>query len=359
MSPIVVHVASGREWRGGQRQVWLLARELDRLGIAQVVVTGADSELARRLRGSGVTVRGVRWSAGFDPRALPGLLHEAGKSDAVLHAHDGHALTLAGITSLLTGAPLLVTRRVTFPLHHKFFWRRAQGVIAISEAVRIALLRDGLAPDRISVIPSAVDADELTSSAAPGIRARVTLPEKGQVAVTLGAFTPEKDQSTLVEAAARLVRDLPELHWVLVGEGPLKASLQAQVARLGLHDRVHILGQLVDPHQALVGADVFVLSSRTEGLGSSVLAAMALEVPVVSTRVGGVPELLGSDGGLMVQPESPDQLATAVRRVLTEPMLAAQLTRTARTKVGRFAPDAIARQVAEVYRSFAHTLDGS
>jgi glycosyltransferase involved in cell wall biosynthesis len=86
---------------------------------------------------------------------------------------------------------------------------------------------------------------------------------------------------------------------------------------------------------------------------------MALGVPVVSTRVGGVPELLDSDGGLMVQPESPDQLATAVRRVLTEPMFAAQLARTARTKVGRFAPDAIARQVAEVYRSFAHTLDGS
>jgi glycosyltransferase involved in cell wall biosynthesis len=295
----------------------------------------------------------------LDPRVLPGLLSELRKPEALLHAHDGHALTLAGLACALSNAPLVVTRRVTFPLPSKFFWRRAQRVIAISEAVRQALVRDGIASDRIIVIPSAVDPGELKAGLAPDVRTRLGLPERGQVAVSLGAFTSEKDHSTLLQAAARLVRYLPELHWVLAGDGPLRAALQQEIAGLGLRERVHLVGQLADPHEALIGADVFVLSSRSEGLGSSVLAAMALEVPVVSTRVGGVPDLLNSDAGLLVPAGSADELAAAVRRVLTEPTFAAELARSARSKLERFAPAAIARQVAEVYRSCAHTLEGS
>jgi glycosyltransferase involved in cell wall biosynthesis len=356
---VIVHVASGREWRGGQRQVWLLARELARLGVNQVVVTRQGSELARRLQLSSVRVRSVRWDVGLDPRVLPGILGELRRSNGVLHAHDGHALTLAGIAAGLSGAPLVATRRVTFPLRSKYFWIRAQRVIAISGAVRTSLLNDGLAPERVVVIPSAVDAEGLQSQRGPDIRARFGLPADGSMAVSLGSLTPEKDPFALVEAAAQLVRDLPGLHWILVGEGPLRAMLEARIAEHGLHDRVHLVGKLDDPHLALAGADVFVLSSVAEGLGSSVLAAMAMGVPVVATRVGGVPEVLGSDAGLLVPAENPTSLAAAVRRVLTGPGQAAELVHSARRRLQRFTPDAMATQVAEVYRSFAHSLDGS
>jgi glycosyltransferase involved in cell wall biosynthesis len=254
---------------------------------------------------------------------------------------------------------LVVTRRVTFPLRFKYFWNRAQRVIAISRAVRTVLLEDGLEPERVVVIPSAVDAEELRRLKGPDVRARFGLPKKGQVAVSLGALTPEKDPSTLLEAAAQLVQYLPDLRWVLVGEGPLRHHLETRLTELRLQDRVHLVGYMEDPHQALVGADVFVLSSLAEGLGSSVLAAMALDVPVVATAVGGVPDLLESSAGILVPPGNPASLAAAVRRVLTEPQHAADLRRSARRKVAGFAPDAIARQVAAVYRSFAHSLEGS
>jgi L-malate glycosyltransferase len=359
VTPAIVHVASGREWRGGQRQVVLLARELDRRGIEQVVVTGADSELARRLGSVGVAVRPVRWRAGLDPRVLPAILRELRHRRAILHAHDAHALTLAGIGAALSRTPLVATRRVTFPIRRKLFWTRAECVIAISGAVRDALTRDGLDPRRLALIPSAVDLAELRGSPGPDIRTRFGLPEGGQVAVSLGALTPEKDQSTLVEAAALLVRDLPALHWVIVGEGPLRSGLERRVARLGLEERVHLVGELDDPHLALAGADLFVLSSLAEGLGSSVLAAMALGVPIVATRVGGVPELLGSGGGVLVSAERPAEFAAAVRGVLTDPGYAGSLVQAARRELGRFDPAAMAEQVVQVYRSCAHTLDGS
>jgi glycosyltransferase involved in cell wall biosynthesis len=177
--------------------------------------------------------------------------------------------------------------------------------------------------------------------------------------VHLGALTPEKDQGTLIVAAGRLVRDLPDLHWVIVGDGPLRPDLQRQIAGLGLHDRVHLLGALDDPHRALAQADVFVLSSIAEGLGSSVLAAMARGVPVVATRVGGVSDLLKSGSGLMVQPKDPQGLARAVQEVLTQRSVRSSLVEAAGSEIQKYSVAAMADQVLSVYRSCSHSLDGS
>jgi glycosyltransferase involved in cell wall biosynthesis len=357
VTPPVVHVASGREWRGGQRQVWLLARELHSRGIAQVVVTTTGSELARRLLQSGVPVQSATWRAGLDPRVIPPILQRL-RPPALLHAHDAHALSLGAACALWVRCPFVATRRVTFPLRRQFFWRRACRIITISTAVRDALVRDGLHPSKLVLIPSAVDPAAAVSQSVD-LRTRLGLPGTGQVALAVGALTPEKDHSTLVMAAGRLVRDLPALHWVIVGEGPLQYRLQRQIAQHGLADRVHLLGGMDDPHCALAGADVFVLSSSSEGLGSSVLAAMAAGVPVVATRVGGVPDLLGSGRGVLVEPGNPAQLADAVHRVLRDPGWGQSLVRTARSEIGRFSVGAMADQVLSVYRSCAHSIEGS
>jgi glycosyltransferase involved in cell wall biosynthesis len=359
VTPPIVHVASGREWRGGQRQVWLLARQLGHLGVDQVVVTGGKSELARRLEASGVRVRPASWRVGLDPRVPWPIIDELRNGGAILHAHDAHALGLAALCAAVTRAPLVVTRRVVFPLRQRFFWRRARHIIAISNAVREALLAEGLEPERVTVIPSAVDLDALSAPRGEDIRHRLSLPRNGQVAVTLGALTPEKDQLTLIAAAARLVRDLPDLHWVLVGDGPLRARLAAQIADQGLQGRFHLVSHLADPEQALAGSDVYVLSSTSEGLGSSALAAMALGIPVVATRVGGIPDLLGSGRGIMVEPGNPAAFADAVHRVLTDSGLRQELTRAARQGLGRYSVGAMAEQVLSVYRSCAHSHDGS
>jgi glycosyltransferase involved in cell wall biosynthesis len=359
VTPAIVHVASGREWRGGQRQVWLLARELSRRGTTQVVVTGQESELARRLTGSAVRVRPVSWRAGLDPRVLPALLQELRPQPILLHAHDAHALTLAGIAAALTRTSLVATRRVDFPIRRAGFWQRADHVIAISQAVVRSLEDAGVPPARVTLVPDAVDLSGLLSSPKYDVRQALSLPINGQLAVSLGALTSEKDQSTMLEAASLLVRDLPDLHWAIVGDGPLRGTLERQIAHLGLQDRFHLIGNLLDPHIALAGADVFVLSSVAEGLGSAVLAAMALEIPVVATRVGGVPDLLGQGRGMLVTPANPAEFASAVGRVLAQPELRVTMTRAARVEVQRFDVGAMAERVLEVYRSFSHSLDPS
>ncbi len=350
----VVHVASGREWRGGQRQAWLLARELARMGsIAQVAVTGKGSELARRLADDGVPVREVRWTAGLDPRVIPATIHEASAGASLLHAHDAHAVTLAGIAASLSRKPFVATRRVDFHLRRRGLWSRAAKIIAISGAVAEVLAADGIDSRRVTIVPSGIDLDETRSAVPFGVRARLGLPADATIAANVGALVGHKDHTTLLRTAAILRASMPALHWVVAGEGPLRPGLERLRDELGLAGRVHLLGQIPEPVRVIADADVYVMSSSQEGLGTSVLDAMALGIPIASTAAGGLPEMLSDGGGLLVPPGDSTALADAVRRALTDSTLRTALVGRATSAVQRFTARRMAEDVVSVYRSCA------
>jgi L-malate glycosyltransferase len=175
----------------------------------------------------------------------------------------------------------------------------------------------------------------------------------------VAALVPHKDHATLVNAASHLAQPHPELHWVIAGEGELRPALETQIRELGLEGRVHLMGHLVSPERLIADADVFVMSSRQEGLGTSVLEAMALGIPVASTTAGGLPEMLGANSGLLVAPSDPSALAKAVARIIESAELGASLAEKARTSVVRFSDQRMAEEVRSVYRSCVHSLDGS
>ncbi len=349
----VVHVASGREWRGGQKQVWLLARALARIaGVHQLVVTGRGSELARRLAHDGVRTRLVTWRSGLDPRALWATLRAArGDKPVILHAHDAHALTIAGIVSRLTGARLVVTRRVDFHLRHPGFWVRADRVIAISEAIRRIVVADGIPPERVTLVHSGIAVQEVRATPPRGIRRELGIPSGGLLAVNVGALVPHKDQATLI-AAAGLLRDrLPNLYWVIAGEGELRPALERQIGDLNLADRIVLLGQIPDAVPLIADADLYVSSSREEGLGTSLLDAMALRVPVIATRAGGVPEIVGDDAGVLVPVGNEAALADAIVYVATDPRARERILQAASAVLGGFTDVGMAERVLGVYRS--------
>jgi glycosyltransferase involved in cell wall biosynthesis len=351
VTPAVIHVASAREWRGGQRQVWLLARELAHAGLKQVVVTGRGSELAARLQAAGVRVRAVSWRAGLDPRVLWPIFRELNTRPAILHAHDAHALTLAGICATLARVPLVATRRVDFHLRRRGYWQRADRVIAISHAVARVLESDGISPERIVVVHSGISLEATRAVLPLGIRRQLGLAPDTQIAVNVGALVPHKDHLTLVEAAKRLEHRFPELHWIVAGEGELRHGLEQRIDALRLRGRVHLIGHIPQPERVVVEANVFVMSSQEEGLGTSVLEAMALGIPVASTSAGGLPELVGNGAGLLVPSQDPDALAQVVARLLSENELRQQLIERARTEVLRFSDRQMAEKVGSVYRS--------
>ncbi|MGH7519838.1 MAG: glycosyltransferase [Gemmatimonadales bacterium] len=343
MAMRVLQVDSGREWRGGQHQVGLLCRELGHdAEIEQVLITKQDSELARRAAADGTTVAGTTWEIGLDPRAWWHLRRtiSAFQPD-IIHVHDSHALTLAATVAL--GRTLVATRRVDFHVGRFGAWRRPDRIIAVSDAVRQMLISDGIATDAITVVPDGIDPDEIRRAAVPAldIRSQLRLPAKALLAVNAAALVDHKDQRTLIRAA-RYARSLePQLHWVIAGEGPLRAALTAEIAKLELQGRVHLVGW-IDRIEALIAeASIFVMSSKTEGLGSVILNALALGRPVVATAAGGIPEILPAEA--LVPPGAAEALAQKVVDVLHHP-----------TPVGfpaRCSAQAMAHGVLEVYRA--------
>jgi glycosyltransferase involved in cell wall biosynthesis len=348
----VLHLDSGREYRGGQDQVRLLARELARAPeVEQRLLTKHASELARRTAAAGVPVREVAWGIGLDPRAAWRLVAETLRwRPALIHAHNGHAVTLAVWArrvlrvALAAGAPRIVaTRRVTFPVRAGSALRRADAVVAISAAVRASLVAAGFPPAQLRLVPSGIDPDEVRRAAVPPLelRARLALAPGTPVAVNVAALEPEKDQLTLIRAAHRARGLCPELHWAIAGEGPERGVLMALVGELGLGDRMHLLGHVDRVDALLAASDVVVMSSRAEGLGTVVLRAVALGKPVVATRAGGLPEIVAPES--LVPVGDADGLARAVVQALqrpSPPALAAQFT-----------AGAMARGVLALYRS--------
>jgi glycosyltransferase involved in cell wall biosynthesis len=248
---------------------------------------------------------------------------------------------------------------VDFHLRHRGYWGRADRVIAISHAVAEVLVRDGIDPARITVIHSGISIDATRGVERLGIRDLLGLGPDTLVAANVGALVPHKDHATLLVAAKQLERSHPDLHWVVAGEGELRPALETGITKLGLRDRVHLMGHIDTPERLIADSNVFVMSSQQEGLGTSVLEAMALGIPVASTGAGGLPEMLGQGAGLVVPARDSAALAEAVARLLDEPELRRTVIERAGTAVLRFTDGRMADEVRSVYRSCAHSLDGS
>jgi glycosyltransferase involved in cell wall biosynthesis len=347
----IIHLASGREWRGGERQVWLLARALHRSGdVDQMLVTARGSRLERQVQSDGVPVQAVPWSLGLDPRVLPVLLRLPRHVPFLIHAHDSHALLLGLLAARRLRVPLIATRRVTFPVSRRSPWRRAERIVAVSHAVRDSLVADGLSPHRIAVVHSGVDLESSQRVSPMDVRARLGLPPTARIAANVAALERHKNHALLVGAARAIRSSQPDLHWVIAGTGEQGRAVAAEISAAGLADRVHLLGEIPEGAALTAAADVFVMTSSSEGLGTSVIEALSLGVPVVATAAGGLPELLEGGAGLLC-PESPLALADAVTRVLTDEKERARLRSAGTERAQGFSHVRMATGLRSVYRS--------
>lgn len=355
----VLHLDGGRAWAGGQNQVRLLMRELAERGIDQLCVCPAGSPLEERLREESLPVRGIRWRGGSDPRAMVSIARIARRFD-IVHGHDAHALQVAILPTRLRRVPLVAARRVHFRAS-AWKWNRPDRVIAISDTVRDALLRGGIDRDRIRSIHSGVDVAELAAQEplAPSLRERLGLGADDFLVGNIGHLHPYKGQLVIPAAAALL----PDVHWVIIGEGPERAALEAAIARHGVGDRVHLTGFLPDARRVLGEFDAFVFSSTNEPLGTSVLDAMAREIPVIGADAAGSREILSpvhrATGISLFPAGDAAGLAERVRTLLREPERRPGILESQRLRLMDYRSERTAEQTLHLYQELIDEIAAS
>lgn len=198
--------------------------------------------------------------------------------------------------------------------------KRLDRFVVVSRQMRGELLQAGFDEKRIAVIPNGVDVERFSGSAG-WLTDRSTVQAARHTAVTVTRLSPEKGVDLLLEAWGLVHAQVPEARLVVVGDGPQRTALERQADRLGLNAAVQFIGEVPDVLPYLRASDVFVLSSRSEGLPNALLQAMAVGLPCIATRVGGIPELI-EDGvnGRLVAPEHPGALAETLLSVFGNPL---------------------------------------
>ncbi|PWU03447.1 MAG: hypothetical protein C5B51_19055 [Terriglobia bacterium] len=286
----VLHLDSGREMRGGQWQVLRLVEGLDREAVECTLMARPGSSLFLRAGKAGLRV---------EPLGLRRVLSLSRAHDLV-HAHDARSHTMG----LLARRPLLVSRRVAFPVGSRWKYRRAHHYLAVSDHVKSVLIAGGVPEEKISVVYDGVPLLDQAGGAKILAPANAGDPQKGAALVLEGAHLA----GVTVTLTSDLERDLPE-------------------------------------------AGVFVYITHSEGLGSAVLLAMSAGLPVIASNTGGLREVIcHGENGMLVENAAP-AIAAAIRELTANPGLARSLGQAARRTVEeRFTTAIMVRRTMEVYR---------
>lgn len=344
MKPLVFHIRASNFYGGPERQIIghiLSSQEFDHM-----VVTFREgckkNEFEAVCARKHVHVTSIPTAHAYQwvsVNRLRSLLKE--KKPSLVCCHGYKPLILTFLAKRTNAIPIIAFSRghTAENLKIRFFetierqlCRRVQAVIAVSQGYADVLMRHGINPNRLTVACNAVEMKKF----APWItnkqhtRQKLGFADNDFLIATAGRLSPEKAQLDLLTAFSRLGNQERPVHLVVCGDGPMRVHLEHYAQRLGISN-VHFLGHRTDLDALMPIFDLFVLPSLTEGLPNVLLEAAACRVPLVATRVGGVPEII-TDGisGRLVEPGNVDQLTCAIEHCLADPV-----------QTGRFAEAAL------------------
>jgi glycosyltransferase involved in cell wall biosynthesis len=358
MIPLLVDLEE--QWRGGQNQFYLLLRGLGQRGHRAELLTAKDSALGARASAAGICVHYASRSSLRLPAAMAvRRLMSEGRFDLV-HVNESHALSAAWMAGVQRRAPLLISRRVGFPLGRGYFSRArfaaARRIIANSKWVAEQAVRSGAPSDRLTVIYEGVEIpppfDGTTRQAA---RARWNVEPGDSLLGCAGVLLESKGQEWAIRALATLRGEFPGCKLLLAGEGPDRGRLERLAAELQVQDAVIFAGFVADIEAFYRATDIFVFPALFEGLGTSLLAAMAAGVPAVTYFGCALGEIVENGvSGLQVEPRNPDALAHALRRLLADPEFAARAGAAGRRRIAEvFSADRMVDETLRLYREIA------
>jgi glycosyltransferase involved in cell wall biosynthesis len=279
----------------------------------------------------GITVHEIRSRNQYDPAIVHGIVKLVNNSRIdILHTHEAMSDFCGLIAAKICRIPIVSTMHgwIANSLKQEFCTkidkkvaRFFDHVIVVNAEMRDVLLKEGVSPEIISVLHNCIVTENYYKDGTTGYISQSVGKEIPRPVIgTLGRLSPEKGHVDFVEAAAIVLAQGFDARFVIVGDGPEEPKIKQLIYGKGLEESVTMAGYLRDPRRVLQDFDLMVLPSYTEGLPNVILEALMMEVPVISTAVGGVPEIISDgEGGVLISPGEPEKIAEAIMGFLHAP----------------------------------------
>jgi len=357
----VLHFSSAQTWRGGEQQIAYLFEELEKLGVQQWIFCRKGSKLAAHCLfknwphftyWKGFSINPI---IGFQLKKLCTQL-----SVDLVHLHDSHSHTFAYMSALIGNqTPYILSRRVDFPVKRTMLSRKKYNhpsiktIISVSHKVQDILAPAIGDPTTLKVVHSGIDLSKFKYENTKILRKEFGIPDTTSIIANVAAIAPHKDYFTFVDTAAILLQKQTNFHFFIIGaDGGEGTDIQAYIAKKELQAFITLIGFRKDIPQILPEVDVFLFTSKEEGLGTSVLDAMACGVPIVSTDAGGIPEMIRHQkNGLLASVGDSQQLAKHVETILTQKEMTNQFIKNGEEVVRSFDKIETAKKTYHIYRS--------
>ncbi|MFH1491598.1 MAG: glycosyltransferase family 4 protein [Pseudomonadota bacterium] len=288
----------------------------------------------------------------------------------LLHAHGPTGAFYGRAVSILTRRPLLTTYhtsimnitdipfflKVAYASFDRLCSEKDNGILVVSDALRRQMIRETLfSPRKIRVVYTGIDEKKYGRITKMGAREQLGLPRETKMIGFVGRLSEEKGLPVLLESFRLVTSKMDDTILLIAGDGPLKNRLSMLADQLGIQDQCIFLGYRNDIPKLLPALDLLALPSLTEGLPLILLEALASHVPVVASRVGGIPEILNNNiNGILVPPKSPEALAGAIKSILEDSKTSLSLARAGRETIEkRFSLDRMGTEMGSIYHQIA------
>ncbi|AHM60220.1 glycosyltransferase [Flammeovirgaceae bacterium 311] len=356
----VLHLSSETSWRGGEQQIAYLIEELSALGVDNIVACQKGSPFEAYCQKKGIPYISLSFRNSFDLTTSLGVKQLCSREKAdLVHIHSSKSHGVAILADMMGNKlPLILSRRVDFPpksnvfTSQKYNYPRIRRILCVSEAIRQVMLPHIVEKEKVHTVYSGIDLKKFDSpQPANYLRTQFEISRQQLLVGNISAIAPHKDYYTFVDTAEELLRRKLPLKFLIIGKGPEEAAIKAYVQNKGLQEQIYFPGFLNNIQQILPELDIFLMTSETEGLGTTLLDAFAAKVPVVATRAGGIPEIVRHEQtGLTAAVKDVQGLANAVELLVKQEEYRKQLSEQAYSFVKSFDKKQTALQTLQHYQ---------
>ncbi len=356
----VLQVSTERSWRGGEQQIAYLIESAVMLGVEIIVTARKESAFHHWCVEKSIKYYSLGMANGLDVQSALAIKNICRRENIeLLHVHSGKGLSIVYISILLgLKIPIIVHRRVDFELKSKgialakYNHKLVKRIICVSEAVRQIVRKSVQRPERVMMVYDGIDFGRFTDALPTGyLHREFNIDPSYQLVANVAAYAPHKDYFTFLDTAAIVLKSYPNVHFLAVGDGNLEKELRSYAGKLNITHSVTFTGFRNDVPLLLREIDIFLITSSTEGLGTSIIDAMYNSLPIVATRAGGIPELIENNrNGFVEDPGNSMALAEKVIKLLQGKELAAAMGRKAHDVSLNFSKEVMAKQNVALYQ---------